>query len=144
VSSPQAARVLLIGDDTDVTDIFSQRLRLQGFEVWAATSSRLGLNLAHIHGPHAVILAIRVPLASSLRILQALRAIPALADTQVAIVTGDHYQQDGDVSEARRLGAVIRYQPIWLDELVSLARDLVQTGSRPMTGPLTQRTPPSG
>jgi DNA-binding response OmpR family regulator len=118
--------VLIIGDDTGVTETFSQKLRLDGYEVWAAPSSELGLALAQIHGPHAVILALRTPLAGGIRTLRALRAVPALAETQVAIVTGDYYQHDGEASEVRRLGAVLRYQPFWLDELLNLARELVQ------------------
>jgi DNA-binding response OmpR family regulator len=118
--------VLIVGDDPGVTDTFSQRLRLEGYEVWAASSAELGLNLAHTHGPDAVILALRTPLASGVHALRALRAVPALANTQVAIVTGDYSQGDGEASEIARLGAVLRYQPFWLDELVSLARDLAK------------------
>jgi hypothetical protein len=43
----------------------------------------------------------------------------------VAIVTGDYYMSDDQLNEIRSLGAELRYKPLWLDELVTLARELL-------------------
>jgi DNA-binding response OmpR family regulator len=128
VSSPNAAhdvaRVLIVDDDVSVTDTFSRMLRLEGYEVWAALSADEGLNLAQAHHPHAVILDLRMPLTSGLQFLRAVRAIPGLSSTPVAIVTGDYYLDDAQAAEIKALGADLRYKPMWLDELVTLAREL--------------------
>jgi hypothetical protein len=58
-------------------------------------------------------------------VLRSIRAIPGLALTPVAIVTGDYYLAESQSEEIRALGAELRYKPLWLDELVSLARDLM-------------------
>jgi DNA-binding response OmpR family regulator len=118
-------RVLIVDDDVSVTDTFSRILRLEGFEVWAALSVDEGLGLARAHLPHAVILDLRMPLASGLEFLRTLRATPALTTTPVAIVTGDYYLDDAQADEIRALGAELRYKPLWLEELVTLARELV-------------------
>ena len=124
-SSGSAGRVLIVDDDVSVTDTFSRMLRLEGYEVWAALSADEGLTLAQTHRPNAVILDLRMPLTSGLQFLRAIRAIPGLTNTPVAIVTGDYYLDDAQSSEIRSLGAELRYKPLWLEELVTLARDLL-------------------
>ncbi|MGE0444803.1 MAG: response regulator [Vicinamibacterales bacterium] len=129
VPSPTAAnspaRVLIVDDDVSVTDTFSRMLRLEGYEVWAALSADEGLSLAQKHRPHAVILDLRMPLTSGVQVLRAIRAIPGLTSTPVAIVTGDYYLDEEQSSEIKALGAQLRYKPLWLEELVTLARDLL-------------------
>src|SRR5688572_33254905 len=101
-------------------------LRLEGYEVWAAHSADDGLTLAQAHRPHVVILDLRMPLTSGLQFLRAIRAIPGLTNTPVAIVTGDYYLDDAQIAESQSLGAELRYKPLWLEELVTLARALLR------------------
>lgn len=119
------SRILIVDDDISVTDTFSRMLRLEGYEVWAALSADEGLSLAQAHRPHAVILDLRMPLTSGLQFLRAIRAIPGLTGTPVAIVTGDYYLDEAQAGEIRALGAHLRYKPLWLEELVALATDLL-------------------
>jgi DNA-binding response OmpR family regulator len=119
------ARVLIVDDDVSVTDSFARTLRLDGYEVWSARSADEGLSLAQIHRPHAIILDLRLPLASALGFVRSVRTIPALANTPVAIVTGDYYLDASRELELQAVGAQLHYKPIWLGELVTLARDLV-------------------
>ena len=132
VSSPQgsseAARVLIVVDDISVTDTVSRMLRLEGYEVWSALSADEGLTLAQTHKPHAIILDLRMPLTSGLQVLRAIRTIPGLTSTPVAIVTGDYYLDDAQAAEIQALGAQLRYKPLWLEELVTLARELLTVG----------------
>ncbi len=124
-TSIATARVLIIDDDASVADTFSRMLRLEGYEVWSAVSARDGLSLAQAHNPHAVILDLRMPVTSGLQFLRSLRQIPALVKTPVAIVTGDYYLEEAQAAEIRGLGAELRFKPLWLDELVRLARELL-------------------
>ncbi len=119
------ARVLIVDDDVSVTDTFSRMLRLEGYEVWAALSADEGLGLAQKHRPHAIILDLRMPLTSGLQFLRAIRAMAGLVDTPVAIVTGDYYLDEAHAAEIKALGAELRYKPLWLEELVTLARELL-------------------
>ena len=123
--SPPAARVLIVDDDSSVTDTFSRMLRLEGHEVWAALSAQEGLKLAETHRPTAVIVDLRSPLATSMDLVRTLKAMPHLARTPMAIVTGDYYPQPDHVTELSALGVDLRYKPLWLDELVVLARHLL-------------------
>ena len=124
------ARVLIVDDDVSVTELFARMLRLEGFEVWAAHSADEGLTLARTHRPHAVILDIRTPLTSGIQILRALRAIPGMQQTPVTIVTGDYYLTESQTQQIQLLGAEVRFKPLWLEELVTLARDMLHTPVR--------------
>jgi two-component system OmpR family response regulator len=124
------ARVLIVDDDVSVTELFARMLRLEGFEVWAAHSADEGLSLAQTHRPHAVILDLRMPLTSGVQVLRSLRAIQGMQHTPVTIVTGDYYLAESQTNEIHALGADVRFKPLWLDELVTLARDMLHTPVR--------------
>jgi DNA-binding response OmpR family regulator len=124
------ARVLIVDDDVSVTELFARMLRLEGFEVWAAHSADEGLSLAQTHRPHAVILDLRMPLTSGVQVLRSLRAIPGMQHTPVTIVTGDYYLAESQTNEIRALRADVRFKPLWLEELVGLARDMLHTPVR--------------
>jgi hypothetical protein len=49
----------------------------------------------------------------------------------VAIVTGDYYLEDAQSAEIAALGAQLRFKPLWLEELVTLARELLNVGLKP-------------
>ena len=123
--SPPAARVLIVDDDSSVTDTFSRMLRLEGHEVWAALSAREGLRLAQTHRPTAVIVDLRSPLGTSMDLVRTLKAMPHLASTPMAIISGDHYPKPDHVTELSTLGVDLSVKPLWLDELVALARRLL-------------------
>jgi hypothetical protein len=44
----------------------------------------------------------------------------------VAIVTGDYFLDDEVSSELRTLGAELKFKPLWLEDLVGLARTLLK------------------
>ena len=123
-SSP-AARVLIVDDDSSVTDTVSRMLRLEGHEVWAALSAQEGLKLAQTHRPTAVIVDLRSPLGTSMDLVRTLKAMPHLARTPMAIVSGDYYPTPDHLAELSTLGVDLRFKPLWLDELVALARRLL-------------------
>jgi adenylate cyclase len=129
--SSTAPRVLIVDDDGATADSFSRTLRLEGYEVWAALSAEEGLTLAQTHLPHAIVLDLRMPLTSGLQFLRAIRAIPGLATTPVAIVTGDYGLDDEARDEIKVLGAELRFKPIWIEELVTLARELLRVPVKP-------------
>jgi hypothetical protein len=43
----------------------------------------------------------------------------------VAIVTGDYFLPEAIQNELANLGASIRFKPMWLEDLVALAKTLV-------------------
>ena len=84
-----------------------------------------GLDLASAKRPDTIILDLRMPIFNSARFLELLRERPALRNTPVAIVTGDYSIDHGMTSQIEALGASLRFKPLWIDDLVALARGLM-------------------
>lgn len=119
-------RILIVDDDEGVTQTFARMLRLEGFSVCTAVNAETGLQEAAANRPDAIILDLRMPLVDGLGFLRRLRSDLEQRRTPVAIVTGDYFLDDTVSSEVRALGAELRFKPLWLEDLVGLARTLVK------------------
>jgi len=120
------ATILIVDDDEGVTQTFARMLRLEGFEVRTAVSAETGLREAAESLPDAIILDLRMPLLDGLGFLRRLRQYDVHRRTPVAIVTGDYFLDDAISAELRDLGAEVRFKPMWLEDLVGLARTLLK------------------
>jgi two-component system, OmpR family, response regulator MprA len=126
-STAEATRtILIVDDDPSVTETFERMLRLEGYHVVTALSAEAGLSQAERSHPHAVILDLRMPLVDGLQFLRMLRSKDALSKMPVAIVTGDYFLDDAVSRELRGLGAEVRFKPLWLEDLLALARNLLK------------------
>ena len=117
--------ILVIDDDRAVADTFSRMLTLEGFSVATALDAEAGLELANTVHPDAIILDLRMPIVNGLQFLRELRTRPHLVDVPVAIVTGDYFLGESMAADLKSLGAAVRFKPLWLEDLVALARALV-------------------
>jgi DNA-binding response OmpR family regulator len=117
--------ILIVDDDRSVADTFARMLKLEGFAVATALNAEAGLELADNVHPDAIILDMRMPIVNGLQFLRSVRAKPHLVDIPVAIVTGDYFLPDSIQHELKSLGASIRFKPLWLEDLIALARTLV-------------------
>jgi DNA-binding response OmpR family regulator len=120
------ACILIVDDDEGVTQTFARMLRLEGYNVHTAINAELGLNEAERRRPDAIILDLRMPLLDGLGFLRRLRERADQRSTPVAIVTGDYFLDDQVSSELHDLGAELRFKPLWLEDLVGLARNLLK------------------
>jgi len=121
------AKILIVDDDEGVTQTFARMLRLEGYQVRTAVNAENGLREAEQSRPDAIILDLRMPLVDGLGFLRRLRAHDDQRSTPVAIVTGDYFLDDAISTELRELGAELRFKPLWLEDLVGLARNLLQS-----------------
>lgn len=132
MSPPPTSQILIVDDDEGVTQTFARMLRLEGYQVRTAINAESGLRLAKESLPDAIILDLRMPLLDGLAFLRRLRAHDEHRRTPVAIVTGDYFLDDAISTELRELGAELRFKPMWLEDLVGLARNLL---GAPTDGP---------
>jgi DNA-binding response OmpR family regulator len=126
MSDSDAATILIVDDDEGVTQTFARILRLEGFSVRTAANAEGGLLEAAASLPDAIILDLRMPLVDGVGFLRRLREIKGSRDTPVAIVTGDYLLEDEISAEIHTLGAELRFKPLWLEDLVGLARNLLK------------------
>ena len=90
-----------------------------------ALSADAGLELAGNLLPDGILVDLRMPITSGLEFVRHVRSRPHLAGTPVAIVTGDYFLPDSTQRELTLLGATVRFKPLVLEDLVSLARTLI-------------------
>ena len=121
-AGPETRTILVVDDDRSVTETFARMLKLEGFAVATALNPGLGLELADTLRPDAIILDMRMPLINGIQFLRRVRSRPHLRDVPVAIVTGDYFLSDALQEELQALGASLKFKPLWLEELVKLAR----------------------
>ncbi|PYR90860.1 MAG: hypothetical protein DMF84_18885 [Acidobacteria bacterium] len=117
--------ILIVDDDRSVADTFARMLKLEGFSVATALNAEAGLELADTVRPHAIILDMRMPITNGLQFLRTIRTKPHLVDVPVAIVTGDYFLPDPIQNELKALGASLRFKPLWLEDLIALAKTMV-------------------
>jgi DNA-binding response OmpR family regulator len=123
---PILASILIVDDDEAVTQTFARMLELEGYAVRTAMNAEVGLREAAEHRPDAIILDLRMPLMDGLGFLRRLRTHDDQRDVPVAIVTGDYFMDDRVSNELRQLGAELKFKPLWLEDLVGLARTLLR------------------
>jgi CheY-like chemotaxis protein len=119
--------ILVVDDDRSVTETFATALHREGFNVRTAMNAENGLREATSSHADAIILDLRMPLINGLGFLYRLRTSDEHRHTPVAIVTGS-VVDDSMQAELTELGAELRFKPLWLEEVVELAHQLV---SRP-------------
>jgi DNA-binding response OmpR family regulator len=124
-ADPVIGSILIVDDDRSVAETFARMLQLEGFSVATALDPAVGLELADKILPRAIILDMRMPILNGIQFLRQLRARPHLVDVPVAIVTGDYFLSDSLQQELTDLGASLRFKPLWLEDLVALAKTLV-------------------
>ena len=117
--------ILIVDDDRSVADTCARLLELEGFKVATALSAEAGLELADKVQPDAIILDMRMPITNGLQFLRLVRGKPHLVDVPVAIVTGDYFLPEPLQLEIKSLGAALKFKPMWLEDLLTLAKTMV-------------------
>jgi CheY-like chemotaxis protein len=118
-------KILIVDDDRSVTETFARMLKLEGFDVATALDAESGLELAGTIHPDGIILDMRMPITNGLQFLRQVRQRAGLIHIPVAIVTGDYFLPDALQEELTSLGASVRFKPLWLEDLIALAKTLV-------------------
>jgi CheY-like chemotaxis protein len=119
------ARFLIIDDDETVGLTLSRMLELEGHQVRRALSAEAGLTAAADERPDAIIVDMRMPSMGGLEFLRRVRADSGLQALPVGIVTGDYFLGDDVIAELHSLGARIKTKPIFLQDLSTLAHELL-------------------
>ena len=124
VSSKRMHTILVVDDDRTVIETFAAALHREGFNVRTAMNAENGLREAASSHADAIILDLRMPLINGLGFLYRLRTSDEHRNTPVAIVTGA-VVDDSMQAELSELGAELRFKPLWLEDVVELAHQLV-------------------
>lgn len=118
-------RILLIEDDELLRENLAEALEFEGFEVWAATGGREGLELVRSAVPDLIICDVLMPGITGLNVVQEVRALPgAIAKTPIILFSALAHRKDIQVGLA--IGATLYLtKPCSLTELIGKVRSLL-------------------
>ena|SRR5947209_7273285 len=133
-------KILIVDDDTAISEVWSLWLTREGFQVISATSGREGFNLAKKEMPDLVLLDQIMPDIKGNDVLRMLKADPQAKSIPVALVS--NYSENHLMQEAIQQGAIdyiLKFQ-IEPQDLVNRAKTLIQEGKT--TGQQPPAQPP--
>lgn len=84
----QTTRILLVDDDPGILDVFSCILRLEGYEVWEASTGQQALQIARERNPDLILLDVILPDLNGMEVCKQIKTDPALLDVFVVLVSG--------------------------------------------------------
>ncbi|MDP2672095.1 MAG: response regulator [Candidatus Daviesbacteria bacterium] len=101
---PPQPKILLIEDDLSLMKIYSNKLRISGFEVSVATTGDEGLRKAQVELPQIILLDLILPGMDGFLVLEELKKNPVTEGIPVVILS--NLGQQTDIERGKRLGAV--------------------------------------
>ena len=129
IAAPSRRTILIIDDDPAINAAFVRMLNLEGHHAHAVRDAETGWQQLDVVAPDAILLDLRMPQVDGLEFLRRLRAQPTYRDIPVAIVTGDHSIDGALGEELKSLGATVVFKPVWCDDLLRIAQDLLRLGN---------------
>lgn len=103
-STEQKTKVLVIEDEPALRDIYSTKLRMEGFEVLEAADGIEGLDSALQHAPAIILLDVVLPIKDGFEVLKDLKMNSKTKEIPVVILS--NLGQEYEVKRGMALGAV--------------------------------------
>jgi DNA-binding response OmpR family regulator len=108
-ASPKAAasngkKILLVDDDLTLAEMYSERLKSEGYQVAMAHDGTAGLAAVKAKKPDLVLLDVMMPKTNGLDVLKQIKADPEIADIKVILLTA-LIQEPGQINEISKQAA---------------------------------------
>lgn len=101
---PPQPKILLIEDDLYILKIYTNKLKMNGFDVSVATTGEEGLHKASTEKPDLVLLDLMLPGIDGFQVLEDLKNKQDTKDAPVIILS--NLGQPSDIERGKNLGAV--------------------------------------
>ena len=96
-------KILLVEDDNFLLNMYADKFRVEGFEVFIADNGATGLKLAKEKTPDLILLDVLLPKMSGFEVLQELNKDPRAKNIPVILLT--NLSQKEEVTKGLELGA---------------------------------------
>lgn len=119
------AKIMLVEDDTNLSEIYQARLTAEGYQIVSAHDGEEALALAAKEKPDLIVSDVMMPKISGFEMLDILRNTEGLRDTKVIMLTA--LGQAEDKTRAEGLGAdryLVKSQ-VTLEDIVKAAQELL-------------------
>jgi len=100
---PKMHKILVVEDETFLVKIYSVKLKKEGYDVSIATDGEEAVRMAEEVKPDLILLDLILPKMNGFEALERMRAIPALKNTSVIVLS--NLGQEEDIKRAAALGA---------------------------------------
>ena len=121
-------RILIIEDDAFLRRAYEVGLRGQGFEVQVAADGEIGISLAEVNPPDAILLDILMPALSGVRVLERLRQRPDVARVPVVVLSNNCTANEGQAMLAMGASAYLSKTGARIADIGQTIRDLCSGG----------------
>ena len=124
-----ATKIMLVEDDTNLSEIYQARLQAEGFDIISAADGEEALALAVNERPDLIICDVMMPRISGFDMLDILRGTAGIQDTKVIMMTA--LSQAEDKERAEKLGAnryLVKSQ-VTLEDVVKTVHEVL--GDKP-------------
>jgi CheY-like chemotaxis protein len=121
-SLSRTSPVLIVDDDIDVRESFSDALESRGFTVLTASNGELALVLLRTlpSPPGVILLDLMMPVMDGYHFLEACRKDPALAEIPVAVISAGHAVDQSRLTNA----SLVLRKPLRAEALVGAVLEL--------------------
>ena len=128
------ARVLVVDDNRDASELLVECLANLGYHVRAASDGPAALRLVDEFVPDVALVDLGMPLMDGYELCERLRALPHLRATRFIAVTG--YSQDADRDASRRAGFVAHLtKPVSAELVTATLRSVLAAAPGSASGP---------
>src|SRR3982750_867277 len=122
--------ILIVEDESDVTDLFALNLRKAGFKATAAADGGSGLQKARDDRPDFIILDLMLPKMSGLEVCRILKSDTATAQLPILMLTAKAEEIDRIVGLEFGADDYVT-KPFSLREIVLRIRAILRRGEKP-------------
>ena len=134
------AKILLVEDDTNLSEIYQARMEAEGYTVIAASDGESALALAAKEKPDLVLSDVMMPKISGFEMLDILRNTDGLKNTKVIMLTALGQAEDRTRAEALGADKYLVKSQVTLEDIVSAAQELLGETSLPTPAELAAPT----
>lgn len=123
--------VLVVDPNQDVADALARLIRAGGYRPVVAHSAEEALAVLARIQLGAILVEICLPdPARGLRFLERVRALPGTRGrVSIAVITGNYFLDDRTTMAIQSCDALLRFKPLWAEDLQALVRGLLKPGS---------------
>jgi|SRR6185312_7695106 DNA-binding response OmpR family regulator len=121
-------RILIIEDDPFLRRAYEVGLRGQGFEVHVAADGEIGISLAEVNPPDAILLDILMPALSGVQVLERLKQNPDIARVPLVVLSNNCTADEGQAMLAIGASAYLSKTGARIADIGQTIRDLCSGG----------------
>jgi len=131
-------KIVIIEDEPDILEVLSYNLKREGFDVYSATNSTLGLSLVEKELPDLLLLDLMLPGLDGIEICSTIKNNPATQNTLIIMVTAKG--EESDIVLGLGVGADDYItKPFSPKELVARVKAVLRRGQLVDTVPPTEK-----